>query len=204
MDKKFKLLVELGIRPKDELVSIVNHVWAQSCLDGPYIDMSGLQPKGVPELYPYPAGSSRSNIFSVQSHWGIATLPNGRQAPAVCSIKYNAERMGHRLEMSFSWDALDMAYQTDSNYLFGELLGLPWYTEIEDWYRAVGEGLYEYFGFNIGTIGIDTDGYSASDLRRDGIPEARRQGLLIEMGQQVIWYPSTQPRRSEAIGTGLA
>ncbi len=204
MDKHFKLLVELGIRPKDELVSIVNHVWAQSCLDGPYIDMSGLQPKGVPEFYPYPEGSNRSNIYSVQTHWGIATLPNGSQAPSVCSIEYSGDRMGHCFELSFSMEALEAAYEADLSIPSEEQPEQSWYAEIENWFRAVGEDLYESFGFNVGTIGIRTDGFPARDLSTDGVPEAGRQGLLIETGQQVLWYPSTQPRQSEAIGTGLA
>jgi len=204
MEKQFKLLVELGIRPKDELVSIINHVWAESCLDGPYIDMSGLQPKGVPELYPYPVGSSRSNIFSVQSHWGIATLPNGSQAPSVCDIKYDAERMAHCLGLSFRTEALDIAYQAYSSDLIEERPDWSWHAEIENWFRQIGESLYESFGFNVGTIGTETDRFSASELRRDGIPDDRRQALLIEEGQWVHWYPSTQSRPSEAIGTGLA
>ena len=78
MDKHFKLSIELGIRPKDELASIVDHIWAQSCLDGPYIDVSGLQPKNAPRLYAYDEESHGPDICSVQSHWGYATLPKGR------------------------------------------------------------------------------------------------------------------------------
>ena len=204
MEKHFKLLVELGIRPKDELVSIINHVWAQSCLDGPYTDMSGLQPKGVPELYPYPAGSSRTNIFSARTHWGIATLPNGSQAPSVCNIKYDADKMSHCLELTFRVEALDIAYQADPENRIEERPDPSWYAEIENWFRQIGESLYESFGFNVGTIGTETARFSASDLQKDGIPDVRRQALLIEEGQWVHWYPSTHPRTSEAIGTGLA
>ena len=202
MDKYFKLLVELGIRPKDELVSIVNHIWAQSCLDGPYIDMSGLHPKGVPELYPYPAGSSRTNIYSVQSHWGSATLPNGSQAACVCDIKYNAARMAHCLDLSFRIEALDIAYLADPSNIAEQRPDRSWYAEIENWFRQIGESLYESFGFNVGTIGTETDRFSANDLRRDGILDDRRLALLIEEGQWVYWYPSTEPRPPEGVRIG--
>ena len=35
MNKDFKLSVELGTLAKDELVDIVDHIWAQSCLHDP-------------------------------------------------------------------------------------------------------------------------------------------------------------------------
>ena len=202
MDKCFKLLVELGTRPKDELVSIVNHIWAKSCLAGPYIDMSGLQPKGVPELYPYDEDSYGPNLFSVQSHWGYATLPNGSRVPCICDIRYYGRKLGHCLDLSFRWEALDAAFQTDSSYLSEDRLNPHWYAEIEGWFRVIGEALYESFGFRLGIIGIETDLLSISNLRRHGIPEDRRQAMLVEAGQRVYWYPPAQARPPGAVRTG--
>ena len=203
MNKDFKLSIELGTRAKDELVDIVDHIWAQSCLEGPYIDMSGLQPKRVPKIYAQNPGSYGPNICRVQSHWGYATLPNGYQVPCICEIRYCGPEMGHCLEISFRWEALNAAY-TDLNSFSEGRPNPPWYAETESWFRYIGEEICESFGFDLGTIGAEPDRFSASELLRDGIPEDRWQALLIEEGQWAHWYPSTQPRPSEAIGTGAA
>lgn len=191
--------MELGIRPKDELVSIVNHVWAQSCLDGPYTDMSGLQPKGVPKLYPYGEESYGPDICRVQSHWGYASLPNGYQVPCICDIRYYGPKKGHGLEMSISLEALNVAYQADLSCFSNDRLGPPWYTEIEGWFIEVGKVLHESFEFQWGIIGIETDLSSLGDGRRDRIPEDRRQAVLFEAGQWVPWYSWGQPRQPGTI-----
>lgn len=204
MDKYFKLSVELGTRPKDELASIVNQIWAQGYLDGPYIDMSGLQPKRLPELYPYGEDSYGHNICQVQSHWGYASLPNGYRVPCLCDIRYHGTEKGHGLEMSISLEALNVAYQTELSHLSNDRLDPPWYTEIEGWFIEMGKALDEAFGFQSGIIGMETDLNSLGDVRRDGIPEDRRRTLLLEAGQWVPWYPSDEPRQRGAVRSGTA
>ena len=193
MDKYFKLSIELGTRPKDELVSIVNQIWAQRHLDGPYIDMSGLQPKGVPEIYPYGEDSYGPNNCRVQSHWGYASLPNGYQVPCICDIRYYGPEKGHGLELSISLEVLNVAYQADLSHLSDDRLNPPWYTEIEGWFIEVCKALYESFEFQSGIIGIEADVSSLGDVRRNENPEDCRQAVLYEAGQWAPWYRPRQP-----------
>ena len=156
--------MELGTRPKDELVSIVNNIWAQGCLDGPYIDMSGLQPKDVPELYPYDEESYGPSIYCVQTHWGYATLPSGLAAPCVCGIEYYGREIGHCLEMSFRWEALNAAYQTDPNYLPDDRRTPTWYSDMECWFTNIAEGLPGSSGYRSRVVGTGTDILTPIDL----------------------------------------
>ena len=164
MNQYLKSFVELGTRPKDELVSIVDHIWTLECLDGPYIDMSGFQPKGVPELYPYNDGLYGPSICGVQSHWGYATILNGFQAPCVCGIRYYGREIGHCLEMSFRWEALNAAYQTDPIYLSEDRPTPPWYGEMESWLRQIAEGLPGSSGYRSEVVGTGIDILTPIDL----------------------------------------
>ena len=164
MNKYFRSFVELGTRPKDELISIVDHIWTLECFDGPYIDMSGFQPKGVPELYPYNHGLYGQSICGVQSHWGYATLPSGLAAPCVLSVGYYGREIGHCLEMSFRWEALNAAYQTDLNYIPDDRRTPTWYSDMECWFRNISEGLPGSSGYRLRVVGTETDILTPIDL----------------------------------------
>jgi len=124
--------------------------------------------------------------------YGVATLGDGQNC--VCgSYTTHFEDEGRWLAFYLPISALATIYPV-GGYPFGSATPELEHTlkTVNAWFRTLAAGVYEHMAFTFGVIGFETDFSAVKAQAMQAIPEDRWDGLIIPIGDHLLWYPPTR------------
>jgi hypothetical protein len=180
----FELSIQLGPHDNVKLGRALTALWSHPTLVGCYLENTKdptQQRRVSPETQPL-----------VSQLFGTATAPNG--CTVVCaSLPMRYETGTDYLYFSVPLGSMGRAYEM-GGYPFSDCLDSEWPTVVSEWYRDIGEAVYDAAGFQLAVIGHEVDpGVSLAQIERNGVPDERWDGYLYPEDQLLCWYPPNRP-----------
>jgi hypothetical protein len=120
--------------------------------------------------------------------YGVAHLPNGKQAPCGCAIGSTW--------LSFFLPLAGLGHAYDVGFFPFADGDRPWISELDEWLVDLGATVFRKTPFAVAAIGSELCSLTMIEQFREGVPESRPCGMLAQSGQELRWYPPAYRRES--------
>lgn len=162
-------------------VEAAQALWAQPQLTGVWTERA-FDPEADPALDPFDILVTTELL--TKHLYGVAHLPNGKDAPCGCAISDSHNWLIFFLPIAGLGRCYDLG-----RFPFGDA-DRPWTEEVDRWLAGLAKAVYRGVPFRVAAIGFEAFTLPMIEEPDPGMLKRRDCGVMVPFGEELVWLPA--------------